>query len=169
MRTPDSYILPQFYNKRIEEINEDLSALGWIEYVHPLAHVGEDEHGTFPEVYVNDGSRNSIRIFPHGNSLSFFTLTSADQIDESEMYAVNLSLVVWADMTKVYPAKTYDYTTELLKDVKEVIDKHNGYSKSFDFDEVFEDFSQLEKIENQNTMLPNVAFRINFIVDLLMC
>ena len=169
MRTPDKYILPQFFNKRIEEINESLSALGWIEYIHPLAHVGEYEQGTFPEVYVNDGSKKSIRIFPHGNSLSFFTLSSAEQIDESEMYAVNLSLVVWADMTKVYPAKTYDYTTELLKDVKEVIDKHNGYSKTFDFDEVFEDFSQLEKVENQNTMLPYTAFRVNFTVDLLMC
>lgn len=169
MRTPNGYIAPEFYNKTIEEINDSLSALGWIEYIHPLARTGVDEQGTFPEVYLNDGSRNSIRIMPHGKSLSFFTMSSSVEIDESEYYAVEMSLIVWADMTKVYPAKAYDYTTELIKDVKNVLNEHGAYDKSIDHEGVFDGFTELEKVENQNTMFPRTAFKINFTIDVLFC
>jgi len=168
MNTADNYAA-NFYDKKVSEINTDLASLGWIQYMHPVANIGEDEEGTFPEVYMNDGTKKSIRIFPSGDSLSFFEIETADQIEESELYAVNMGLIVWADLTKVYPAKTYNYTPELLKDVKDILDDHSAYNYSFVFRDVFANYSQLEKVQNQNTMLPYSAFKINFTVDLLLC
>jgi len=161
---------PKFYDKKIQEINTSLASLGWIETIYPLAMMGEDEQGTFPEVYHNDGTRNSIRVFPHGNSISFFTINSPiQQLDESEMYGVELNFLVWADMTKVYPNKAYNYTTELINDVRKILEDHSGYGFSILLNNVFDGFSQLEKIENQNVMLPYTAFKITFTVDLLTC
>lgn len=169
MNTADTFPSPKFYDKKVQEINADLTSLGWIQYIHPIANIGEDEQGTFPEVYKNDGSKKSIRIFPTGNSLSFFEIDTIDQIDESDHWATQLSVIVWADMTKVYPAKDYNYTTELIEDVKGVLDDHSAYNYTIQLRDVFADYSQMEKVVNQNTMLPYTAFRINFTVDILMC
>jgi len=168
MKTADTYA-PSFYDKKVYEINRDLNWLGWIEHIHPVADVGVDEEGTFPEVYMNDGTKKSIRILPSGNSLSFFEVNEIDQIDETEFFGVNLSIVVWADLTKVYPSKTYNYRSELIKDVKGVLDGHSAYDMSVQVKDVFSEYSQLEKINNQNTMLPYTAFRITFTVNLLTC
>ena len=169
MITPDAFANPKFYDKAIQEINTDLDALGWIEFVHPLSQVGEDDEGTFPEVYKNDGSKISIRIYPTGNSLSFFTLDSAVQIEETESFRVDLGLIVWADLTKVYPSKDYNYTTELLEDVRGVLNSHAAYEYNIQFQEVFAEYTQLEKLINQNVMLPNTAFKFNFALTLIMC
>jgi len=168
MKTADTYA-PSFYDKKVYEINRDLNWLGWIEHIHPVADVGVDEEGTFPEVYMNDGTKKSIRILPSGNSLSFFEVNEIDQIDETEFFGVNLSIVVWADLTKVYPSKTYNYRSELIKDIKGVLDGHSAYDMSVQVKDVFSEYSQLEKINNQNTMLPYTAFRITFTVNLLTC
>jgi hypothetical protein len=169
MITPDEFIVPLFYDKKVQEINTSLEALAWIEYIHPITQIGVDSEGTFPEVYVNDGTHKSIRVFPHGKAISFFTVDSPVQIDESDMWSVNLSLTVWADLTKVYPDRKYNYTTTLIKEVKGVIDTHGGYDYNIDLANVFADYSQLEKLETQNVMLPYTAFRVNFTVDILMC
>jgi len=157
-----------FYRQKIEEINEDLRGLGWIENVYDLARTGVDSEGTFPEVYNNDGTNYSTRALPHGKAMSFFTVNSSTQIDETEYYETELSLVVWADLTKVY-SKPYDYTEELILEVKNVLNKHDAYNYSIDFEDVFNDYEQLDKLTNQNTMLPFTAFRINFTVSLLLC
>ena len=102
--------------------------------------------------------------------MSFFTLEDpVPKIDDSDMYEVTLSLTVWADMTKVYPNKGFNYTTELLNDVLGVIDDNDGYNELIEQREVFSDYTQLEKLENQNTMLPNTAFKITFVCDMLPC
>ena len=168
MKTVDTYA-PSFYDKKVKEINDDLKALGWIEYVHPIAEVGIDEEGTFPEVYMNDGTKKSERIFPHGSSISFFEVNDIEQIEDTEFFGVGLSLVVWADLTKVEPSKTYNYRAELITDVKKVLDDHSAYDMSVQLKDVFSEYSQLEKLNNQNSMLPYTAFRINFTVSLLTC
>ena len=166
----EPYTDPKFYDKKIAEINVDLTALGWIETVYPLTQIGVDEEGTFPEVYRNDGTKKSQRVYPHGNSISFFALNDTlTRIDESDMYTVNFGLIVWADLTKVNTDKDYNYTTELINDVRRVIDSNDGYDYSIELQGVFSDYDQLEKVENQNTMLPNTAFKINFTCDLLTC
>ena len=160
---------PRYYDKIIQEINLDLTGLGWIDTVYPLAMMGEDEEGTFPEVYSNDGSRENIRAFPSGNSISFFTIEDQDQEDESDYFDCPLSLIVWADLTKVDGTKEYNYTNELVIEVYDVLTSHGAYNISIDYQGVFDGFTQLEKLENQNVMLPYTAFKISFSADVLIC
>jgi len=169
MITPTLYDNPKFYDKFVQEINEDLSALSWLEYVFPIAFKGEDSEGTYPEVYKNDGTRDSIRIYPDGNSLSFFVLNNIPQIGETNYFSVDMSLYVWADLTKADTSKSYNYTIDLMKDVRGVLEAHSIYNSSIELNDVFSDYSQLAKVINQNTMLPNAAFKFNFTADVLFC
>lgn len=169
MNTANDYITPYFYDEKIQELREALEGLIWIQYVHPLARVGVDEEGTFPEVYMNDGTRKGIRVLPTGNAMSFFTMEDINQIDEYDMWTVRLGLVVWADMAKVSTTKTYDYSGELINDVRKVITSHNGYNLTLDINDPFAGFDQLGKMDTQNTMLPRVAFKFEFDVDLYDC
>lgn len=163
---------PVFYNKKVQELNSKLSELGWIEVIQPIARIGEDEKGTFPEVYYNDGSRKNIRIMPEGNSWSFFML-NGDIIqtnnDEGIWYTVPLSLYVWADLTKVYPAKNYDYTDELIRDVANVLEENACIDLVIITNNVFDQFNEYDLNKNQNMMLPYTGFKINFLCDLTMC
>ena len=164
----ENYASPKFYNKFVEEVNTSLSGLSWLENIYPVARTGVDDQGTFPEVYRNGGEKKSERIFPHGNSISFFTVENYTQIDFFDTYEVNMSLYVWADLTKS-TGKDYDYTIELVNDVTQILESHSAYSFNIDEGDPFADFSQLDKIINQNTMRPYSAFRIDFIVNLLIC
>ena len=163
------YASPTFYNKWVQDVNEYLSALPWLENIYPIARVGVDEEGTFPEVYRNDGERKSERIFPHGNSISFFEVGGYAQIEDDFWYSVDMSVIVWADLTKAYPDKNYDYTIELINDVVAILEMNGAYELDIDESTPFENYSQLEKIINQNTMRPHSAFRIDFTVNLLLC
>jgi len=170
MRIPDTFPDPVFYDKKVADINVDLTALEWIEYVHPIVQIGVDEEGTFPEVYRNDGKKKSERVYPHGNSISFFEMnTPITCLNESDIYLCELTLIVWADLTKVYPLTDYNYTSTLIKEVVNVIESHSGYDLQIDTTDVFSNYSELEKIENQNTMLPNTAFKITFNTDIKIC
>ncbi len=163
MITPDNFTTPTFYNKRVQEINEKFDDLGWIETILPLARIGQDEQGTYPEVYKNDGSRVNIRVMPEGESWLFWRIEG--EITETEIedwYNVPMSVTVWADLTKVYPAKNYDYTAELMKDVIGVLKTNSCNDIRINVDNIFEGFSELEKIEKQNTMLPYTAFKVFF-------
>jgi hypothetical protein len=170
MIIPNTYDNPRFYNKKVQEINTDLNVLGWIESIFPVTKIGIDEEGTFPEVYKNDGGKTSVRVLPTGKSLSFFVVNDPlTQIEETESYSTELSLIVWADLTQVYPDKDYDYTDELINDCRRVLNRHGAYNYSVELEDVFDGYSQLEKLTNQNVMLPNTAFKITFTVSLTMC
>ena len=169
MDTPSLYSTPRFYDKKVQEINTELSALSWLESTFPIVETGEDEEGTFPEAYKNDGSKVSYRVIPSGNSLAFYTLNDASQIEETEHYKCDFSLVVWADLTKADTTKSYNYTADLINDCITILNSHSCYGYTIDFEDILSDYSQLEKVINQNVMLPNTAFRINFSCDLVMC
>lgn len=164
------YASPKFYDKKVQEINDDLHSLGWIENIYAITQVGIDEEGTFPEIYKNDGSKKSIRVYPDGNSISFFVLNDPmTQLEEGDVFQVSLTLIVWADLSKVYQNKTHNYTTELIDDVLGVLEDHSSYDLVIEQQNVFDEYTQLEKIENQNVMLPNTAFKITFNVDITQC
>jgi hypothetical protein len=168
---------PKFYDKKIQDLNSKLTVLGWIQNIYPLAQIGvSDADGkdvTFPEIYNNDGGKASTRIYPSGKSLSFFLMNGdingIDSNDDDTHFVVPLALVVWADLTKVYPAKKYNYTTELLEDVVKKLRDNSCNDITIQTDKVFEGFSDLDKSDFQNIMLPYTAFKINFNCLLTLC
>jgi len=162
------YSDPVFYDKKIQTLNEKLDVLGWIENIYPVCWKGESEEGTFPEVYYNSGVVN-FRALPEGQSISFFTINGVmSEVDEYQ-FTVPFSLYVWGDLKKIYKKKSYDYTGELIKEVIGVLRKNSCNDLEIITDNVFSEFSYLEKSLQQVTMRPFTAFRINFTTLLTTC
>lgn len=164
-----TYTDPKFFDKKIQNINTSLDALGWIENVYPLAQIGISEDKTFPEVYNNDGGKVSTRVYPKGKSLSFFLINGELTEVEEMHFSVPLSLVVWANLTKVDSSKRYNYTNELVSDVIGVLRSHSANDLTIQTGNVFEGFNDLEKSDFQNVMLPHTSFKINFTCLLTLC
>jgi hypothetical protein len=166
------FVSPKFYDKKVQDLNAKLLTLGWIENIYPIAQIGISDGVTFPEVYNNDGKRVSTRIYPNGESLSFFMINgeinSINTDDDNTHFVVPLSLIVWADLTKVY-AKSYNYTTELIEDVVKQLRDNSCNDITIQTSNVFEGFTDLEKSDFQNVMLPYTAFKINFTCLLTLC
>ena len=163
------YSTPQIYNQKVQELNTALDALGWIEKIYPIAYKGEEEEGTFPEVYYNDGSKKNIRVLPGGKAISFFQIES-DLVEVDEFFFnTQLSLTVWADLAKIDSGKKYDFTTELIKEVLNVLRLNSCYDFAISTDEVLSGFSYMEKKLSQNTMRPYTAFKITFNTLLSIC
>ena len=153
---------PYFYDSKVQDLITKLNTLSWIENQYPICHMGKSEEGTFPEAYYNDGGIRNLRVMPEGNTISFFMIEgNIEQVEEFH-YMVPLALYVWADLTKVYTTKPYDYTAELLKDVIGILDDNGCNDLVISVDEVFENFTYLQKVLDQNTMRPYTAFKISF-------
>ena len=155
------YDNPIFYEKAVQELNEELEFLGWIQHQYPIVRLGETDEGTFPEVYYNDGGMKNLRVMPHGNSISFFRIEGElTQVDEM-WWNFPLSLTVWVDLRKIH-VRNYDYTTELMADVIDILERKSCSDIVIITDNVFDGYSFLEKKLSQNTMRPFAAFKINF-------
>jgi hypothetical protein len=153
---------PYFYDSKVQDLNTKLEALTWIESQYPICHMGKSEDGTFPEAYYNDGGIKNLRVMPSGKSISFFMIEgNIEQVEEFH-FRVPMALYVWADLTKAYTTKPYDYTAELLKDVIGVLENNSCNDMVISTDEVFENFTYLQKVLDQNTMRPYTAFKISF-------
>jgi hypothetical protein len=160
---------PYFYDSKVQDLITKLNTLSWIENQYPICHMGKSEEGTFPEAYYNDGGIRNLRVMPEGNTISFFMIEgNIEQVEEFH-YRVPLALYVWADLTKVYTTKPYDYTAELLKDVIGILDDNGCNDLVISVDEVFENFTYLQKVLDQNTMRPYTAFKISFSCLLTKC
>ena len=157
------YSDPVFYDKKVQELNTALEALTWLQNQYPICRVGEVDEGTFPEVYYNSGSVKNLKVMPQGRAVSFFTVNGdISETEEDPYYLVPLSIFVWADLTKIYPQKKYDYTGELIKDVIGILNDNSCTDKVIVTDNVFVGFTMLEKVLKQNVMRPYTSFRINF-------
>jgi len=163
------FTTPYSYNKKVQEINASLNDLGWIEKIYPIVWRGEEEEGTFPEAYNNDGTKKNIRVMPEGKAISFFQI-EGDMVEIDEYYFnTTMSITVWGDLRKIYKTKKYDYTIELINSIVSILRFHSCTDISINVDDVFSDFSLLQKQINQNTMRPYAAFKITFNTLLTIC
>jgi hypothetical protein len=160
---------PKFYDKRIQDLNTELAKLGWITKQYPLCYLGEDDEGTFPEVYKNDGSGRNIRVMPEGDAVSFFQI-EGDMVEVDDFqFLTQFSLTVWGDLRKITTSKDYDYTSDLIKDVITTLRANACYYLVIDVRTPLDGFSYLAKLNEQNTMRPFTAFKINFLTNLYIC
>ena len=153
---------PVFADKKVQELNIKLATLGWIQNQYPICWKGEVSEGTFPEVYYNDGSNKNLRVMPEGNSMSFFQINGNITEVEEFHFTIPLKLIVWADLCKVYPNKKYDYTFELVKEVVTILHNSSCNDITIDTTDVFNEFTFLQKMLNQNTMKPYSVFSVTF-------
>lgn len=163
------YENPLFFDKKIQALNEKLEGLNWIQNQYHIAWMGEDEEGEYPEVYVNDGTNKNIRVLPSGNSMSFFQIEGDISEVEEYYYSVSFGLYVWADLSKIYKAKKYDYTSELIREVVNVLKDNDCNDITISTNNVLDEFTYLQKKIKQISMKPYTSFKISFTTIITNC
>ena len=165
-----NFTSPLFYDKVAQELNTEIDKLGYIDDLYGVCYVGYDGEETYPEIYVNDGTKVNLRVLPDSTkSMSFFVITGPmTEIDEIG-FAIPMAYCTWMNLTKVDPSKDYDFTAEVIRDCYNVIDKYGGYEVSLEVNDPFPEFTQLSKQVTANIMRPYSGFRVEFIKNIQTC
>ena len=164
----EAYSNPLFYDKIAQEINTELNSK--FDTMYGVCWTRTEEDLTVPEVYQNDGSKVNVRVMPDdSSSMSFFTV-EGNMIELDEMdFIVPMAITCWVNMPEYNSAKTYDYTTELIRDVTNVIRNYGGYDFEVNVNNPFEGFTMLAKEVDENIMRPYTAFKISFNKNISIC
>ena len=163
---------PILYDKIAQELNVKLDVLGYIDDLYGVAREGFEEEDTFPEIYTNNGSKISLRVMPATErSLSFFIVTGemVEANGEEFNFDVPMALIVWFNLLKVNPLKLYDYTSEIIKDVYNVLDTYGCFDIGVDINDVFSPFTMLEKQISSNLVRPYTGFKMTFNKTVSIC
>ena len=164
-------------NSIVEAIQTDLAALGWIDYVYPLAEKGQrpnsgDSTVTFPRVYKQD-CNEYIDLFPNENqedAFCFFECRGNLLRDrEQEQITYNLSVVFWGNLQNITSIYTHDYTDQLIVNSMNAIENvslpnaalGNELEIVKDRTEVW-DLYTYEFSDFKNFAYPYTTFRIDF-------
>ena len=165
-----AFSTPLFYDKVAQELNIEISDLGHIDDLYPVCWIGYDDEDTYPEVYLNDGTKVNMRVMPDSTkSMSFFVVTGEmTEIDDLD-FAVPMAYCSWMNLQLIDPTKAYDYTSEIIRDMYHVISKYGGYDINVEVQDPYPEFTQLSKQIAANTMRPYSGFRINFTKNVGIC
>jgi len=162
-----TYTSPKLHDKEIQTLQNLISALDWVTYAYPLVRVGEDPDGkTYPLCYTNDGSDVSVKVLPDSdiNCFCFFELEGdvTRFLESVGKYTYPLSVTFWLQLDKVYPTKTYDYTSELIVEVINLLIDADCEDITYTTEDVFGGFSEIEEKNIQVFMRNYSAFKITF-------
>jgi len=166
-----AFASPLYFDKVAQDLNTLLDALGYIDDLYPVCWVGYDgKEDTYPEVYINDGTKVNLRVMPDSTrSMSFFVVTG-EMIEIDDIgFAIPMAYCVWMNLQLVDTTKLYDYTAEVVRDVYNVINNYGGYNISVELQDPFPEFSQLSKEVAANTMRPYSGFRMEFTRNIQTC
>ena len=149
--------------------------IAWLDYSFPITQIGkmetEDGEITYPQVYLGDGSTEHYDIRPDWDvgSYCFFIFQGAEATDEWEGTDYTFDVIFYARLDKAYPAKAnYDYTSELIAEVighlKHVTIDARVLGWTINVEEIFDKYSDLERMVTQNLMKHGTAFKITFTI-----
>lgn len=192
MTEPITYNSPVLLGKLIQGINENLKQnLDWLELTYPVAKTvyitRDDTEYRFPGVYKNDGSSYHIAIAPDEKvrAFSFFEIADSFEIDgESNPFDISgntsfpVSLIVWANLPKIYAGRSYDFTEELIQDIlqngkmRDITGLIDIESVNIEMrtEEVFVKYD-FDQTDRQFMLYPYSAFKINMtlLADISLC
>lgn len=168
MATITPFSEPVFYDKIAQEINTAFN--GKFDDMYGVCFPREEEGGIVPEIYKNDGSKEVFRVMPDKDrSLSFFTVAGGMVELEESHFAIPMSFFVWVNLQEYDDSKPYDYTSELIRDCYNVLNKYGCDNMTVDVNTPFEQFTQLAKDVDANIMRPFSGFRIDFTKNTVIC
>jgi hypothetical protein len=164
----ESFSDPILFDKIAQEINTALDSKFDVQY--PVCWTRTEAEETVPEVYLNDGTRINLRVMPNeSRSLSCFTVEGElDELDEDD-FSCPMAITVWVNLQEHDTTKAYDYTSELVRDVYNVLKGYGCYDMSVNLNDPFEGFTMLAKEVDENTMRPYSAFKISFVKTIRIC
>lgn len=102
------------------------TALPWLSDGYGLVQTGvaKDGKGRYPQLYRQDGGLHSIDVYPDQKmkALCWFeregrsTLNWNDPLHQAAEWTHQVAVVVWLNLRLIDPARTYDFSDELLTD-----------------------------------------------------
>jgi len=149
--------------------------IAWLDYSYPIAQVGvemvDDAEVSYPQIYAGDGSTEHYNIRPdfEVGSYCFFEFGEAVAVDEWDGTLYTFSVIFYARLDKAYPGKAnYDYTSELIAEVighlKHITIDARVLDWTINVGEIFDKYSDLERVVTQSLMKHGTAFKITFTI-----
>lgn len=168
MATVSTFSSPVLWDKIAQELKTLINTLGYFTTLYPICYIHEEEDQTLPVVYVNDATKINLRALPDSSSSIGFFIISGDmpEIEETDL-VVPMAFIGWLNLQKVIPAKQYDYTAEIVKDVWNVLSDYGCYDLSINNTDPLAEFTMLEA--KAINMRPYSAFRISFNKNIHIC
>ena len=141
----------------------DLITLGWLDYVYGISEIGEDDNGTYPIVYLQDGTWEYYALLPDDDvkAFSFFTLNGMTIGFEGELNQYSFSLYVWARLDNIQSTNN-DYTMDLIGDVLIKLKDNDCFDISVETRRPFAEFTSLDPHNNSMIMRKRTGFRVDF-------
>ncbi len=143
--------------------------LGWLDRAYHIARVGKDKEqkGDYPILSANDGTDENYNIRPDNKigAYSFFEVERPFTVDfENDEITCFFSLVFWCNLKLIDPSKQYDYTSELIKDVLDVLNTYQPQGLNIETrpERVFDKYSGLQQESKQHLMRQYSGFKITF-------
>lgn len=162
----------------VQEIQTALTSLTWLEKVFGIAQVAEVKNAEggidrFPRVYSNISSTpkeyTDVRYDDTIKAQLFFEREGDfpfGQTDEQDEVTYSLAIVCWANLNKVDPGRTYDFSDLLCGAILKILkDDFRAYISNTRVDmrpeSAYSKYT-LSDVENRFITLPYTAFRISF-------
>lgn len=167
---PAYYASPKLEYKIAQNIQVAFdSGLGWLDRSYHIARVGIDasQKSTYPQIYKNDGSKEHFDIRPD-SSIGAYSFFEIDRPFVANKYENTLScffnVIFWCNLELVDPAKTYDYTSELISEVLDVLALQGAIVTETETrpENIFNNYSALQQELKQHLMRSYSGFKITF-------
>lgn len=167
---PPYFDAPKLDAAMIQELQLHFDAnLGWLTRSYAEAKVGvESESGlTYPQIGKNDGTGEHYNIRPDSEieAYSFFEIDKAFEVNHGEdEVKYFFSVIFWANLQLMDPAKEYDFTSELVKDATDSLKQFASNILNVETrpENIFNKYSQVTQEQKQLLMKPYTAFKITF-------
>jgi len=167
---PAYYASPKLEYKIAQNIQVAFdSGLGWLDRSYHIARIGIDasQKTTYPQIYKNDGSKEHFDIRPD-SSIGAYSFFEIDRPFVANKYENTLScffnVIFWCNLELVDPAKTYDYTSELISEVLDVLASQGAIVTETETrpENIFNNYSALQQELKQHLMRSYSGFKITF-------
>lgn len=172
--TPPIHPNPFLHNSIIENLQNDLSSLSWLDNIFPLAGVAQkDVNGSpvlVPCIYGQkaEGENNYIEPFPESGIRGgcFFELPTGDydfDLAQNEV-SIDINVLFWANLN-LLADRDYDFTDELMASAYTAL--ANGYYKNditrikttHDRNQVFNKYGY-DYGQNYSYLYPKTCFKL---------
>lgn len=147
--------------------------LTWLDRAYHIARAGvnsKDKY-TYPQIQANVGGKEhfDIRVDNQCPSYCFFEIDRPFETDPQEdTLTCYFSIVFWCRLDLIDASKSYDFTSELIKEVTDLLGYFEAQELKYETrpEKIFEKYTGLTQDLKQHLIRPYSAFKLSFkIVD----
>lgn len=117
----------------VKDIQQSLNSLAWLDAsfnrAETMTKITDGSVEIFPKLWVEDGidEVNAIGL-DQFSAYSFFHANSPKELlgeynFEGNQYTQDVNLYLWVDLVSIDPLKGYDFLSELIQDVEQLLNK----------------------------------------------